>query len=495
MKCHRQKGKIYISFEWWSTLSNVFFLLNILLALSILFIERKSATSTWAWIMLLFFLPVIGFILYLFFGKPLSRKKLKPQHIYSNSNIQKHSAAQLNEIDKGSFARSPLIEEMQDSIRMHLKGNEAVLTMNNTIQIYTDGDEKFQALFHDIENASYHIHLQYFIVQDDKIGNQLMNLLTHKAKQGVSVLFLYDDVGSKSLSADFFTEFLQSGGKAESLLSSKIPFFNLRFNYRNHRKSAVVDGMIGYIGGFNVGDEYVDGHKKLGYWRDTHLRVEGESVHALQNQFLMDWNQASQQHPIKYDETYFPSPTGRETETAIQIVASGPLTSYDHIKTGYLKLITRAKKSIYIQTPYFIPDDSILKALSMAVLSGVDVRIMIPDKPDHLFVRPANMAFVHELLAVGAKVYQYSNGFLHAKTLIIDQKAFSIGSANMDVRSFSLNFEANAFIYDRETAEKMARIFFRDVNVSEEFTMDFFESLSFYARIKKRIARLIAPLL
>src|SRR5690606_24841984 len=246
---------------------------------------------------------------------------------------------------------------------------------------------------------------------------------------------------------------------------------NLRINFRNHRKIVVIDGKIAYLGGFNVGDEYLGLVKKFGYWRDTHLRIEGTAVHAAQIRFILDWNQASDRNDIYYDPKYFPNIT-QKGKIPIQVVTSGPDSQYEHIKNGYIKMISLAKKSIYIQTPYFIPDNSILDALRIAVLSGVEVNIMIPNKPDHLFVYWATLSYIGELLDAGANVEIYDKGCIHAKMIVVDDLAASIGTANIDVRSFQLNFEVNAFIYDSQTAKRLVHIFEQDIKKSRRLTYD-----------------------
>lgn len=445
--------------------------------------------------MVLFFLPILGFLLYLLFGQPHKKKRGKHPTVYSNPEIQHLSKQQLSEIDQDSFSYpSAVSEEWQPLIRMNMKGETAPLTQNNRVQIYTDGKQKFDALFKDIDAAKNHIHLEYYIFKNDDIGNRMLELLIKKAEQGVKVLVLYDDIGSNSLPKNFFNNFFRAGGRAAASLPSKLPFANPRVNYRNHRKIGIIDGNLGYIGGFNVGDEYLGEKGKFGYWRDTHLRIEGDAVHSLQHRFLSDWNQASKKYPVMYAHTYFPS-GNTSGEAEIQIVASGPDEAMDQIKNGFLRMIASAHKSIYIQTPYLIPDLAVLDAIRTASLSGVDVRIMIPNKADHIFVYSASLSVAEELLSAGVKIYAYDNGFLHAKTMTVDGKVLSTGSANMDVRSFSLNFEANAFIYDVKTAEEMIRVFSNDLKLSKEITSEYFKDLSLFERFRLQVARLIAPIL
>ncbi|MFD1032561.1 cardiolipin synthase [Metaplanococcus flavidus] len=489
------RGGDTIWYEWISTLSNVFILLNIVLAFFILFYERKTASSAWAWILILFLIPILGFILYLLFGKPLKRKRLNRTTVYENQDFRETLDRQQEEMKSGNLVNfSPVAEEMQDLIRMNLTRTDAPLSTATEIKIYNDGTKKFEALFEDISQAKNHIHLQYFILNNDDLGRRLVELLTEKAQQGVKVLFLYDDLGSRKLPKHFFDDFIKAGGEASAFLPAMLANLNLQLNNRNHRKLVVIDGTTGYIGGFNVGDEYIGKEKELGYWRDTHLRLKGEIVHSLQNRFFIDWNQATKRYPMKYAENYFPKIDNKDGY-AMQIVASGPLEKREDIKNGFLKMIYHARKSIYLQTPYFIPDKSVMDALRTAALGGVDVQIMIPHQGDHIFVLSATRSFVRELVQDGVKVFSYKNGFMHAKTLIVDEKAYSVGSANMDIRSFALNFELNAFVYDRQSAKEMADIFSQDKKLSVELTQETFENQSWLEKAKQDVAKLVSPLL
>lgn len=445
--------------------------------------------------MILFFIPILGFILYLLFGKPLRPERLNRPVAYQNPDFKDTMDRQLEAIKSGNFhANSPVAAEMMGIIQMNLARTDAPLATATDLQIFNDGMRKFEALFEDIQKAEDHIHLQYFILNDDELGTQLVELLTEKARQGVDVLFLYDDLGSRSLSKKFFAEFSKAGGKSAAFLPAMLSGINPRLNHRNHRKLVVIDGSVGYIGGFNVGDEYVGKKAEFGYWRDTHLRVTGAIVHSLQNRFFIDWNQAAEHYPMKYAENYFPEPDNK-TGIDLQIVASGPLEMHEDIKNGYLKMIHHARDSIYLQTPYFIPDKSIMDALRTAALGGVDVQIMIPHLADHMFVHSATLSFVRELLQDGVKAYSYKNGFLHAKTLVVDGKAYSVGSANMDIRSFALNFELNAFVYNQRSAEIMAELFLQDKKLSVELTEESFEAQSWIEKVKQDIAKLVAPIL
>ena len=468
--------------------------INVLFAAAILFYERKNAASAWVWILILFFLPLIGFIFYVFIGKPITKKDAKQQTAYQNPAFEEITEKQYLAMEKGdSLFDPPLEDRFRSIVRMHLATGVSPLTRDNEVVAFTDGKMKFEALFQDIEAAKDHVNLQYYIIRDDGIGEQLIKLLTRKVQQGISIHFLYDDIGSLALPASYFQEFLHAGGKAKPSIASKLPI-NLRLNYRNHRKIAVIDGEIGYIGGFNVGDEYLGYDGRLGYWRDTHLRIEGGAAASMQHKFLIDWNAASPHHPLEYEARFFPGNKG-PGKAAVQIVESGPDSGKSQIRDGMLKLISRAERTIDIQTPYLIPDDAIMAALEVAAMGGVRVRLMIPAKADHFFVHDASLAFAGSLLASGVRVFAYQNGFLHAKMLMVDEMAFTVGSANMDERSFSLNFEANAFVYDKEMALEMVRIFELDIQAAKELNADFFAAVPLTGLIKQRIAKLIAPIL
>ncbi|MFY3791711.1 cardiolipin synthase [Ureibacillus sp. MALMAid1270] len=472
----------------------ILFILNLTFAVTVIFLERKDASSAWAWILVLFFLPFLGFVLYLLLGRQLRKKHLFRWDGQKDIGIDKLINYQINAIEEDSLElRNQYVEEYKSLIHMNLKTSDSVLTQDNHVQIFTDGAEKFESLIEDISSAKDHIHIQYYIFKLDQLGQRILTVLKRKMKQGVNVRILYDEMGSRGLKKRQFKELIDLGGEVEVFFPSVLPLFNPRLNFRNHRKIVIIDGRIGYIGGFNVGDEYLGLNKKFGYWRDTHLKIEGSSVHPLQTRFLLDWNQASNNN-IDYSEKYFPA-IPQKGDVAIQIVSSGPDADWPTIKNGYLKLLMSAKRYIYIQTPYFIPDSSFLNAVEVAILSGIDVRIMIPNKPDHMFVYWATYSYVGELLKAGAKVYIYEKGFIHAKMIVIDDEASTVGTANIDVRSFSLNFEVNAFIYNRTISHELAEIFERDIFDCSELTLEQYNNRSNTIKFKESVSRLLTPIL
>ncbi|PIC86434.1 cardiolipin synthase [Sporosarcina sp. P20a] len=470
-------------------------IINIFLAIALIFLERRDPTSTWAWLLVLFFIPILGFIIYLLLGRQLRQKHLFRWEGRNKIGIEKLISYQLEAIENETFEFLKTdTEEYDDMIYLHLRNNHSVLTQDNDVQVYTDGRDKFDALLEDLEHARDHIHIQYYIFRLDGIGKQIEEILINKAKLGVKVRMLFDDIGSRGLHVKNFHELIDSGGEVAAFFPALLPLINPRLNYRNHRKIVIIDGRIGYIGGFNVGDEYLGLSKKFGYWRDTHLRIEGSAVHPLQTRFILDWNQASPKTNLQYNERFFPA-IPRKGDVGLQIVSSGPDSEWEDIKDGYLKMIFQAKDYIYIQTPYFIPDTSMLDALRIACLSGVDVRIMIPNKPDHMFVYWATYSNVGILLKAGARIYIYENGFIHAKQIVVDDQVSSVGTANIDVRSFRLNFEVNAFIYDRKKSHELAEIFEEDIQNSTELTLDAYLGRERLIKLKESISRLLSPIL
>ncbi|BAK14826.1 cardiolipin synthase [Solibacillus sp. FSL W7-1472] len=469
--------------------------INILFALTVIFLERKKPSSTWAWLLVLFFLPFVGFFLYLLLGRQLRKKHLFRWDGRKDIGIEQLISYQIEAIENNELElRVEHIKSYNHLIYMNLKTNNAVLTQDNDVKIFVDGSDKFEALINDISHAKNHIHIQYYIFKLDNLGQRIVNALIKKAKQGVKVRVLFDEMGSRGVRKRHFKELIEAGGEVEVFFPSILPLINPRLNFRNHRKISIIDGRIGYIGGFNVGDEYLSLSDRFGYWRDTHLRIEGSAVHPLQTRFILDWNQASAKNDICYAERYFPIIPQKGT-AALQIISSGPDTEWEVIKNNYLHLITNAKKYVYIQSPYFIPDESFFDAIRIAALSGIDVRIMIPNKPDHLFVYWATYSYVGPLVEAGAKVYHYEKGFIHAKMIVVDDEIASVGTANIDVRSFSLNFEVNALLYDRLLAHRLAEIFESDILDCSELTFELYKNRSNFIKFKESISRLLSPIL
>jgi cardiolipin synthase len=464
------------------------------MAMIVIFLERKDPTATLAWVLVLLIFPGFGFLLYLLLAQNFSRKQLFIMKVYAKKTFGDYIKVQKELFSTGGLVfNDKNIEIYKDLIKMNLFYYGFSYTQNNEIEIYTDGERKFQELFNSLENAKDHIHMEYYIIRNDDLGNKLFDILSKKAKEGVEVRLLYDSVGGRQISKDKIEKLKGSGVKVAVFFASTVPFINFKINYRNHRKIVVIDGIVGFVGGFNVGNEYMGLNNKIGYWRDTHLKIRGDAVIDLQTRFFLDWSHASKQE-LMFLPKYFPD-NRIQGKVGIQIISSGPDKSDEVIKSNYVKMINSAKKSILIQTPYFIPDASVFEAIKIAAASGVDVRIMIPCKPDHPFVYWATYWYCGGLLKYGVKVYIYEYGFLHAKTLVIDGTVASVGTANFDVRSFKLNFECNAIIYDTKTSQMLYDIFTDDLNYSMELTRELYLERGILIRFKESVCRLLAPLL
>lgn len=474
--------------------TSMLFVVNLVIAFTIIFLERKNPSATLAWIMILFLLPVAGIIFYFLFSQNIARKKIFRLTRYEEEVIDGSLHQQMKEIEEGRFRFSNgEARKWKDMIHLNELYGQAYYSQNNKITIMTSGRHKFRMLLRDIENATSSINIMYFIIKNDAVGRRFLAALTKKAREGVEVRLLLDAMGCRQINDRVLQDFIAAGGKRAYFFPPKLKIFNIRFNYRNHRKLAVIDGEVGYIGGFNIAREYLDMKKKFGHWRDTHLRVMGSCVQDINARFLLDWRFASREKVV-LSQAYY-SDVIEVGNTGVQIVSSGPDSERVKVKRAYLKMITSARKNIYLQTPYFVPDASILEALKMAAQSGVDVRIMIPCMPDHVFVYWATYSYVGELIQSGGRVFIYDKGFLHAKTIVVDSEVASVGSANFDRRSFSLNFEANAFIYDGEEACKLEAIFENDMNDCHELTRELYAKRSLWIRCKENVSRLLSDVL
>ncbi|MDH6370241.1 cardiolipin synthase [Paenibacillus sp. PastF-3] len=469
-------------------------IINILLSAGFLFFERRDIGYTWAWLMVFYFIPILGFIVYLFLGRNLAKKNFFGLSVEERNYLQSTVDHQLATLKDQRKDQSSLLTKYADLIHMNLVSSNALMTTDNEIAIFNDGKQKFDSLFNDIRNAKKEVNIQYYIIQPDDLGTKLRDELTKKAKEGVKVRVLYDEIGSKRLSLKFFRELLSAGGEVEVFFPSLLRPINFRMNNRNHRKLCIIDGEIAYIGGFNVGNEYLGIVKKFGYWRDTHFRMKGNSVNQIQGRFILDWKHARKQHQVSFDQFSFTT-EGSVGSSPVQIVSSGPNSLVEHLKNMYIKLILNAKRSVYIQTPYFIPDSSFMDACKIALLSGVDVRIMIPNKPDHPFVYWATWAYAGELLNYGAKILLYENGFLHAKTIVVDEELASVGTMNIDSRSFRLNFEVNAIVYDEQVAKQLQELFVEDSQLSTELTPERYKERSLMIKFKEGVSRLFSSIL
>lgn len=480
------------------------YLIGIIITMNIL-LENRDPAKTLSWMMMFLLFPGVGIIIYIFSGRNIRKHKLfkakKKTKNLSEKKLSKHLEYLKNIVKTQQMLleRKELLGEDEGAIEervinLLLRIGSFPYTTNNDVEIYKNGPEKFSRLIEDMENAKDHIHLEYFIIRDSCIAREIQELLIRKAKEGVDVKILYDDVACWrfKIHRDFLNELKAAGVKCAAFLPTKLPLLGGQLNYRNHRKIAVIDGKIGYTGGLNIGDEYMGLNKKFGYWRDSHIRIYGAGVHMLQMIFLIDWYLTTNE--IISDKEYMPD-LPHCGEVALQVVGTGPDSQWEDIHYAFFSAISQAKKRVYIETPYFIPDESILKAIKTAALSGVDVRIVFPQKIDHFIVNIASYSYFDEVLDAGARVFLYQKGFIHSKVVIVDDEMASIGSSNMDLRSFMLNFEVNTFIYEKKTIEIIADQFYKDQEDSKELLRENFRTRNVVVRLAESISRLFSPLL
>lgn len=472
-------------------------IINCILSIVIIFFQRKNPTSVWTWLLLLYFIPVAGFIFYLLIGGDMHKSKMfrtkeVEDHIHE-AICRQEASIQTKMLQE----ESPHLKKYSDLIYYNLQSAGVMLTDNNRIRAYTDGREKFAALLEDLKQAREFIHIQYYIIKDDVLFQRIKEVLMQKAREGVEVRILCDGMGGRTVSPKCWQELHSCGIHTAIFFPALLRRLHLRINYRNHRKIVVIDGAVGYVGGFNIGKEYIGLDDRFGYWRDTHLRIEGAAAAGLALRFILDWNYAARENLFDGDGAgkYLREPEETVGSSQVQIISSGPDSKLQNIRNNYLRLISKAEKSIYIQTPYFIPDDAVFHALIMAAYSGVEVNIMIPCKPDHPFVYWATYSYIGDMVMAGANCYTYNNGFLHAKGLIVDDQVYCYGTANMDIRSFRLNFEVNAVVYDEKEAEKMVDSFHNDMQVCTKITRDLYVSRRLDIRFREQVCRLLSPLL
>ena len=469
--------------------------MNIGTILYMIFHEKRSANSIISWFLIFNVAPAIGLIFFILIGRKINQKKM---YKIKESDIKLYEKYIKDDIEKRINSKDCFNKENFNMISSLENMGYAPYREGNDVKLFSDGKEFFSHLIEDLKRAEKNINIQFYIFRKDGIGTEILEILENKAREGVEVRFLYDSVGCRTLNRDKLKDFILAGGKVAEFFPSKIKPFNINMNHRNHRKIVVIDNYISYVGGFNVGDEYLGKNPKFGYWRDSHVRITGPSSGDLNLRFLADWRYAAKED-IDFGKEVLNNikEVKEEGNKAIQIVGSGPNENNLHeIKLSYVKMIQNAKRYVYIQTPYLIVDNSVSDSLKLAALGGADVRIMIPGKGDHPFVYWVNLSYAGELLKYGIKIYHYDkDAFLHAKTLVIDDSVVSIGTANMDTRSFELNFEVNAFIYSDEMAKEHREAFEKDLKRSKELTLEDYKKRSNSVKFKEGLSKLFSALL
>lgn len=451
--------------------------------------ENRNPVKTLAWITVLVLLPVAGIVLYIFFGRSLKHVRMisrkKRRKLIKRDDIKHLMQSQ-------SAAHDELPIKWQQMIKLVNNIQGSPYLANNEVQIFTNGRDKFEAYKRDLLLARNYIHIQYYIIENDNIGNEIATILKQKVQEGVKVRVLYDHVGSFHFDMSYFKKLRRAGVDVYPFMKITFPEFANRINWRNHRKITVIDGEVGYIGGMNIADRYVTGGK-MGHWRDTHLRVKGDVVAAMQVSFAIDWNFMKRE--LIEESVPAVDPASIAYPVGVQLVTGGPTSQWGNMAFVFQKAIENARKSIYIQTPYFLPSDSLLKALQVAALSKVDVRLMIPRKPDSFLLRYASYSYVKQCLDAGIKIYFYEPGMLHAKVVVIDDEFVTTGSTNFDFRSFEHNFEGNLLLYSKDFNQRMTRIMHDDMMQSTRISLRAWRRRSMWQKALESLTRLFGPLL
>lgn len=448
--------------------------------------DNRQPAKTMAWMLVLMFIPFLGIILYIFFGQN-TRKERK---IWQQSLDQLTKRSMLEFVEQKDFN---IPEEYRTISNLFMNQNLALPFKNNEVEIYTSGYDFFPSLLMEIGKAEHHIHIDTFIISDDPLGRLIADALIDKARQGIEVRLIYDDVGSWRTPNSFFTRMRNEGIEVYAFMPVRFPAFTSRVNYRNHRKICVIDGEVGFIGGMNIARRYVQGTQKQS-WRDTHVKLTGAAVYGLQRAFLVDWYFVSK--VLITERSYYPEIIIGQNNSLVQVVTSSPTSLWPEIEQGYVRILTNAKHYVYMETPYFLPTDPILFAMRVAALSGVDVRLMIPYETDTKVVEWASRSYVIEASRAGVKILLYRKGFNHSKLLVSDDAMATIGSTNVDFRSFENDFEANAFFYDKKIALQVKEVFLADQKDSIDLDdVRRFIKKPFLQRLWESFVRLLSPLL
>lgn len=450
----------------------------------IVVLDNRNPVKTMAWVLVLSFLPFVGIVFYFFFGRSTRKERI----------ISKKSYNRLMKKPMAEFVAQESYELPADQYQvaqLFRNTNQALPFEGNEVEIYTNGYDKLQSLVRELMKAKHHIHLEYYIFENDPVGRLVRDVLIDKVRQGVEVRVLYDDVGCWNVPKRFFEEMIEAGIEVRSFLKVRFPLFTSKVNYRNHRKIVVVDGRVGFVGGMNIAVRYLRGYD-WGCWRDTHMMMKGKGVHGLQTTFLLDWYFADQ--TLLTSSKFFPLLESKG-DSLIQIVTSEPTAPWKEIMQGICLAVSSAKEYFYIQTPYFLPTEPILAALQTAALAGVDVRIMLPEKADSQITHLASCSYLQDIMKAGVKVFFYQKGFLHSKLMVSDDALSTVGSTNMDFRSFEHNFEVNAFMYDEPTALRLKEIFLLDQRDCIPVYLKNWERRPLRQRAKESIVRVLSPLL
>ena len=474
-------------------LVSILYLITVIFVAFLIILENRNPEKTISWILVLILLPFVGIIIYLFFGQQYRKTKMYSRKgLKDLEKLRNLTSEQLDNLSEESYRLDKKLLSKRRLMKLLLSNSNAILTNNNEIQILKNGDETFPEIFKAIEEAKHHIHLEYYIIEDDKIGNYLRELLILKVREGIEVRLIFDDVGSWKLKKKFIRSMSDAGVKVDCFMKVRFPMLTSRVNYRNHRKILIVDGNIGFVGGLNFADRYLDGVKGIGPWRDTHLKVIGGGATALQIIFMADWYFVSKE-VLKGDDYFRPVQPGEGK--LVQMTASGPDSDWESISQAYFSAIASATEYVYISTPYLMPTPDIVTALKTSALGGIDVRIIVPGLSDAITPKWGTNSYVEELLEAGVKIYFYRAGFTHSKVIIADGSFSSVGTTNLDFRSLETNFEVNAMIYDEEIAQILTHQFLDDQEKSDQVFLDEWRKRPRMNKVKESFSRILSPML
>ncbi|HRP58137.1 cardiolipin synthase [Agriterribacter sp.] len=484
--------------NWLLIAEIVYFIILVMVCLRIIY-DTRSTTKTLAYLLLAIFVPFGGMLFYFSFGINYRKRKMYSKKLTADDDLSAKLREDVFRYSKHTFEHSdPEVQSNRELALMLVKDSLSPLTAGNEVKLLVNGEQKFPEVLDAIQRARNHIHIEYYIYEDDKTGNAIADALIRKAGEGVTVRFIYDDFGSRAIRKKLVRRLKAAGVHAFPF--HKILFIALanRLNYRNHRKIIVIDGGTAFVGGINVSDRYINaaGQPNALFWRDTHLRIDGPGALYLQYLFLCDWNFCAS-HKLQPDALFFPRPSAHpfKDSKVVQIAASGPDSDTPTVLFSLLQAINLAAKEILITTPYFIPGESLLDALMVAALGGVSVKLLVPGISDSVLVNAAARSYYDDLLKAGVEIYLYKKGFVHAKTLVSDKKIAIVGTANMDYRSFDLNFEVNAIVYDSGVAGELAGVFYEDILTAEKIDPVAWENRPLWKQMFEKTARLVSPLL
>ncbi|SHL88882.1 cardiolipin synthase [Mucilaginibacter sp. OK098] len=480
--------------HWYWLASAGYVFLVIFVCLRILY-DIRSTSKTFAYLLITILVPVVGIIIYFAVGANYRKNKLYSKKIINDNKLLAEIRNKIvHESEKTWETGAEEVKSHKKLARMLLNDNSP-LTGDNEVTLLLNGEQKFPEVILALKAAKHHIHMEYYIFENDDIGNQVKDILIQKVAEGVKVRFIYDDFGSRSIRKNIVPELLAGGVEAYPFYKILFIALSNRTNYRNHRKIIVIDGCTGFIGGINFSDRYINGiNKKQLFWRDTHVRINGPGVYYMQYLFICDWNFCADQE-LKIEEEFFCSAKSKKGHAIIQIAASGPDSDNPTIMFSLIEAIGMASDELLITSPYFIPGESILDALSVAALSGVKIKLLVPYKSDSALVNAAARSYYGEMLDAGAEIYLYKKGFVHAKTMVADGKLAIVGSANMDHRSFELNFEVNSMIYDTQIAGQLRDAFYNDIKDAVKLNPKTWAKRTLFKQLPEKLVRLLSPLL